>query len=128
MPFKFTLCWVPRKRKGYRGRWRKRYLGKDYYMKTKCTGKTTDRPGYLAALREWERLKAYIDRFGPKPYNEHGVLIPEHQQSTTQLTQSISNDTHVEFGNRLNIPNLISKPTGKLRFFNVNCKKRLFLF
>lgn len=71
MPFKLELTWISHARK-----WRKRYLNTTYYLKTKCGGKS-DRQGYLAALREWERLKAFIDGLGPNPYTHTGALIPE---------------------------------------------------
>jgi integrase len=73
MPFKFELTWISHARK-----WRKRYLGQTYYLKTKVGGKT-DRQGYLAALAEWERLKAFIDGLGPNPYTHTGALIPAGQ-------------------------------------------------
>lgn len=73
MPFKYRLTWVQHAKC-----WRKRYDKKTYYLKTKVNGKR-DRPGYEAAFREWERLKAYIDGLGPSPYTLTGVLIPESQ-------------------------------------------------
>ncbi|QDU75977.1 hypothetical protein Pan97_30210 [Bremerella volcania] len=73
MPFKYQLTWVPNA-----GKWRKRYLGRTYYLKTETNGKR-DREGYEAALREWERLKASIDGLGPDPYTRTGALIPENQ-------------------------------------------------
>jgi hypothetical protein len=75
MPYKLELTWVPHARK-----WKKKYQGKQYYLKTKCSGKN-DRDGYLNALREWERLKNFLDGFGPNPYTPTGVLIPEHLQT-----------------------------------------------
>ena len=53
-------------------RWRKRYLGRTYYLKTDVGGRT-DRDGYLAALAEWQRVKAHVDGFGPNPYTSTGV-------------------------------------------------------
>lgn len=71
MPFKYELTWV-----AHAQRWRKRYLGQTFYMKTNVNGKT-DRPGYLAALEEWQRLRDYLDGFGPNPYSTGGRLIPK---------------------------------------------------
>lgn len=48
----------------------------DAFLKTK-TGGRRDRDGYLAALAEWERLKAFIDGLGPSPYTPTGALSPE---------------------------------------------------
>lgn len=73
MPYKHELTWIQHAK-----RWRKRYLNRTYYLKTPCNGRK-DRPGYIAALREWERLKAFIDGLGPNPYTETGALIPESQ-------------------------------------------------
>lgn len=70
MPFKYELTWMPHAR-----RWRKRYRGATYYLKTICGGKR-DRGGYLAALEEWNRLKCFLDGLGPSPYTDDGVLIP----------------------------------------------------
>jgi integrase len=78
MPFKFELTWIPKAR-----RWRKRYLGRTYYLKTDVGGKT-DREGYLAAMAEWQRLKAHIDGLGPNPYTSTGVLIPAGTESPAQ--------------------------------------------
>ena len=71
MPFKHQLTWMPHAR-----RWRKRYRGSTYYLKSKCGGKM-DRAGYLHSLAEWERLKCFVDGLGPSPYTDDGVLIPE---------------------------------------------------
>jgi len=49
MPFKHELTYMPHAK-----RWRKRYLGNTYYMKTKVGGRK-DRAGYLQAVSEWER-------------------------------------------------------------------------
>ena len=73
MAYTYQLTWMPHAK-----RWRKRYLGKTYYMKTATNGKR-DRQGYENALKEWERLKAYIDGLGPDPYTTTGALIPEAQ-------------------------------------------------
>lgn len=100
MPYSFSeLTWVPNRKKVKveiavgetaeadkpkktetlsSGRWRKRYRKKDYYLKSKCKHRR-DRAGYLAAVREWERLKAYLDGLGPNPYTESGAIIPENQ-------------------------------------------------
>ncbi|MEX1039656.1 MAG: hypothetical protein WDZ51_03430 [Pirellulaceae bacterium] len=73
MPYQHELTWIAQTR-----RWRKRYLGKTYFLKSPSQGKK-DRAGYLAALREWERLKAFLDGLGPNPYTETGAIIPESQ-------------------------------------------------
>jgi integrase len=78
MPYKFQLTWVP-----HANRWRKRYLGKTYYLKTPASGKK-DRQSYVAALKEWERLKAFLDDLGPSPYTRTGALIPESQVVNSQ--------------------------------------------
>ena len=70
MPFKYQLTWMP-----HAHRWRKRYRGKTYYLRSPCRGKK-DRDGYLAALEEWNRLKLHLDGLGPSPYTADGVLIP----------------------------------------------------
>ena len=77
MPFRLSLTWMP-----HANRWRKRYLGRTYYLKTKSNGRR-DRDGYLAALAEWERLKAFLDGLGPNPYTATGTLIPETQAGDT---------------------------------------------
>lgn len=71
MPYRLELTWIQHCK-----RWRKRYLGQTYYLKTRTNGKR-DRAGYEAALREWERLKAYVDGLGLNPYTHTGALIPE---------------------------------------------------
>lgn len=76
MPFKYELTWI-----SHAKRWRKRYRGRTYYMKTNVGGKT-DREGYLAALEEWHRLKDFLDGFGPDPYTTTGVLIPKELVTT----------------------------------------------
>ncbi|QDU55618.1 hypothetical protein [Aeoliella mucimassa] len=73
MAYAYKLTWMPHAK-----RWRKRYLGKTYYMRSQANGKR-DRTGYENALREWERLKAYIDGLGPSPYTTTGALVPEEQ-------------------------------------------------
>ncbi|QEG42087.1 tyrosine-type recombinase/integrase [Roseimaritima ulvae] len=73
MPFKYQLTWIQQAK-----RWRKRYRSKTYYLKTRTGGKR-DRAGYLEALAEWERLKAFIDGLGPNPYTATGAIIPEAQ-------------------------------------------------
>lgn len=80
MPYQLQLTWMPHAK-----RWRKRYRGSTYYMKTSCRGKK-DRQGYEAALREWKRLKASIDGLGPSPYTPTGVLIPEDQLANVAPT------------------------------------------
>lgn len=70
MPFKFDLTWI-----AHAKRWRKRYRGRTYFLKTNIGGKK-DRTGYLAALQEWERLKAFLDGLGPNPYSPTGILLP----------------------------------------------------
>lgn len=74
MPFKYQLTWISQAK-----RWRKRYQGNTYFLRTPSNGKR-DRAGYESALKEWERLKAYLDGLGPNPYTETGALIPEEQQ------------------------------------------------
>lgn len=73
MPYNYQLTWV-----NHAKRWRKRYLGKTYYLKSPNNGKR-DRKGYESAFREWERLKAYLDGLGPNPYTPTGAIIPEDQ-------------------------------------------------
>ena len=73
MPYSYQLTWMPHAK-----RWRKRYLGITYYLRTANNGKR-DRQGYEATLCEWERLKSYIDGLGPNPYTHTGTLIPESQ-------------------------------------------------
>ncbi|TWT31113.1 hypothetical protein KOR34_44870 [Posidoniimonas corsicana] len=70
MPFKYQLTWLPSRK-----RWAKTYLGKRHYLKTRTNGKK-DREGYLAAYREWERLRDYLDGIGPNPYGPNGNLLP----------------------------------------------------
>lgn len=53
---KFKLTWHKHSQ-----RWKRVYLGKTYYLKTKCNGKS-DIQGYQLALNEWEALKQKIDR------------------------------------------------------------------
>lgn len=73
MPFNYQLTWLPSRK-----RWRKRYKKATYYLKTPSNGKR-DREGYHAAVKEWERLKAFIDGIGPDPYTKTGAIIPERQ-------------------------------------------------
>ncbi len=54
MCYRLSLTWMPHAK-----RWRKRYLGRTYYLKAKSNGRR-DRNGYLAALSECEQLKAFI--------------------------------------------------------------------
>jgi integrase len=79
MPYRLDLTWLPDSR-----RWRKRYAGRTFYLRTKGNGKT-DRKSYLAALNEWERLKAYIDGLGPTPYTPTGAIIPEDRFQPTAV-------------------------------------------
>lgn len=71
MPYKYELTWIKHLK-----RWRKRFQKKTYYLKTPCELKK-DRETYEAALREWDRLKAFLEGFGPSPYTKEGALIPE---------------------------------------------------
>ena len=73
MPYSLELTWISQCK-----RWRKRYRNRTYYLKSRANG-NKDREGYLAALREGERLKAYIDGLSPNPHTATGVLIPENQ-------------------------------------------------
>lgn len=83
MPFRYELTWI-----SHAKRWRKRYRGQTYYLKTDVGGKA-DRQGYLAALDEWKRVKAFADGFGPNPYSPSGALIPiDHQPQPVTLRQS----------------------------------------
>ena len=74
MPFRYELTWTPNCKK-----WSKKYRGKKHYLTTDCRGKK-DREGYRRSLREFERLKCYLDGIGPFPYTHEGkgrVLLPE---------------------------------------------------
>lgn len=82
MPYRLELTWI-----AHAKRWRKRYQGQTYYLKTACNGRK-DREGYLAALQEWQRLKAFLDGLGPSPYTERGVLIPEGQTAVMAYAPS----------------------------------------
>jgi hypothetical protein len=87
MPFKHDLTWMPHAK-----RWRKRYRGQTYYLKTSVGGRT-DRQGYLAALAEWQRVKAFADGLGPNPYTPTGVLIPVDQLPVSpERPQSVALD------------------------------------
>jgi integrase len=83
MPYKLCLTWA-----AHAKRWRKRFQGKTYYLKTRSNGRK-DRTGYLIALQEWERLKAFIDGLGPNPYTLTGALIPEPPQPTAAPMQPV---------------------------------------
>jgi hypothetical protein len=97
MPFKHDLTWMPHAK-----RWRKRYRGQTFYMKTNVSGKK-DRQGNLAALAEWQRLKAYVDGLGPNPYTATGVLIPSGQfAESPALRETVSN--RVEFSTAADDP------------------------
>lgn len=78
MPYRYELTWLEKRKC-----WRKRYRGRTYYLKTRVNGKR-DRVGYQAALREWERLKAFLDGLGPSPYTATGAIIPENQVLTSR--------------------------------------------
>ena len=71
MPFEHELTWI-----SHAKRWRKRYQGKTYYLKSKVGGKR-DRSGYLAALEEWERLLDFLDGFRTMFFS--GVYVSEEQ-------------------------------------------------
>jgi hypothetical protein len=71
MPYRLNLTGLPGSQ-----RWRKRYAGRTFYLRTKGNGKTK-RKSYLAALIEWERPKAHIDGLAPNPYTPTGVLMPD---------------------------------------------------
>ena len=89
MPFKHQLTWMPHAR-----RWRKRYQGRTYCLKSPCRGKK-DRAAYLNALAEWERLKCFLDRFGPSPYTDlYGILRIEGQRE---------NDRGIRFTGRIKV-------------------------
>ena len=81
----YELTWIKAKtntrtRGGLKGYWRKRHEGRTYYLKTPANGKR-DEGGYQQALVEWERLRAFLDGYGPSPYVGEGRtarLKPEH--------------------------------------------------
>ena len=91
MPYQLSLTWMPHAK-----RWRKRYQGRTYYLRSKSNGRR-DREGYLAALAEWERLKSYIDGIGDSPYTATGAIIPE-----TPVERSLQ--VHSVSGNRFSQP------------------------
>src|SRR5262245_50607963 len=93
MPFEYELTWID-----HANRWRKRYLGRTYYLKTDVGGKS-DRDGYLAALNEWQRLKAYVDGFGPNPYTATGVLIPPENLQPIGQNQAAIELPRIELAN-----------------------------
>lgn len=83
MPYKYELTWSEHTRG-----WKKEYKGKAHYLRTPCNGQR-DRTGYLAAVREWERCRAWLDGLGHCPYagaGRHRVLIPEDQMPPTRPT------------------------------------------